>query len=319
MKPSPADHPKTELPAAGAGDVLYVVDASDWIHRCYHAIPPEKSPTGEPCQVTKGFVNMLIRLLFERDPAMLAFAVDQPKPTFRHELYPAYKAGRSELPEEVQHQVARIMQILGAHRIPVLGAKGFEADDALATLTKWALAIGARVVIVARDKDITQVCEERVVVWDGNASVTGPAEVEKRWGVGPGLLGDLLALVGDTTDNIPGVPGVGEAIAADFLRRRGSLDEVLAKPWFAKTTRIRDLLVQHVHSARISRELVGLRTDVPIELDPLELRVGGYDVERLRAIYTELGFAKFAAEVCGVEKAWRRDAPPALVALGDTR
>lgn len=303
----------TTLPPAGVGDVVYLLDLMLWVHRCYHAAPPEMSASGEPCAITRAVCRMLVRLLLERDPALLAVAVDRPGPTFRHELYPGYKAGRKPLPDDALHQVERILQVVRLHRIPVLDLEGFEADDLLASATRQALALGFRVVVVAQDKDLTQLCSERVVLWEREKPVVGPDEVRARWGVGPELLGDLLALAGDRTDGVPGVPGIGPKIAAELLTRRGSLDDVLAKPFFARTAKQREALKRHALDARISRELVGLRSDAPVVFDPLECRVGGYDVQCIQATYLDLGMPVLASEVGPCAKAWRAGAPAALV------
>lgn len=296
------------LPPRGADDALYVIDISGWIHRCMHALPPMSSPTGEPCNATSGVVGMLVRLLKDRDPGFLGVAFDRPGRTFRHEIFPGYKASRPAHPPELDVQARRVRTIVEAHRIPALEAEGFEADDCIAAVTARALDAGMQVVIVALDKDLLQLVGDRVVCWDGRSKdATGPAEVTARFGVGPELLVDLLALAGDSTDGIPGVPGVGVKTAAALLQKRGSLAEVLRKADWAPQPALRTKLRMHADDARLSRRLVELRADAPIPFEPAELRVGGYDVARLRAIYGELGFTRLAAEVQAIPKRALRD------------
>lgn len=296
-----------DLPLRGADDALYVIDISGWIHRCLHALPPAVSPTGEPCNATGGVIGMLVRLLKDRDPGFLAVAFDRPGRTFRHDLFPGYKAARPARPPELDIQSRRVREIFEAHRIPILESEGFEADDCIAAATARALDAGLRVVIVALDKDLLQLVGDRVVCWDGRSrDATGPAEVTARFGVGPALLGDLLALAGDSSDGIPGVPGVGVKTAATLLQKRGSLADVLRKADWVPQPALRAKLRVHADDARLSRQLVELRADAPIAFDPAELRVGGYDVAKLRAIYGELGFTRLAAEVQSIPKRpWR--------------
>ena len=290
------------LPPPGADDALYLVDIAGWIHRTFHAMPPMATPTGEPVNAVGGVAGMLVRLLVDRQPGYLGVAADSSIPGFRHALFPAYKAARPPRHPDLVPQYERVRQIVMAHRIPILEAPGFEADDAIAAATRRGLAAGLRVVIVAHDKDLCQLVSDRVVVWDGRDRVTGPEEVRARWGVGPERLGDLLALAGDASDGVPGIPGVGAKTAADLLSRRGSLEEVLLKADWEASRTLRAKLHRHAEDARMSRRLVELRADAPIRFDPAELRVGWGEPGEIQSLYTELGFTRLAGEVVRLDK-----------------
>jgi len=304
------------LPPPGADDVLYLVDIAGWIHRAFHALPPLTAPNGEPTGATSGVAGALVRLLIDRLPAYLAVAMDPPGPGFRRELFPAYKAARPPPHPDLGPQIARVRQLVEAHRIPVLEVPGFEADDAIAAATRRALAVGLRVVIVAQDKDLAQLVGDRVVLWDGRDRVTGPEEVRGRWGVGPELLGDLLALAGDAVDGVPGVPGIGAKTAADLLQRRGSLEEVLRKADWEPSRTMRAKLRRYAEEARLSRKLVELRADAPIPFDLAALCVGWGDPAPIRDLYEQLGLRRLASEVTRLDKVLRTlDQGPSAPAL----
>jgi DNA polymerase-1 len=288
----------TLLPPPGAPDVLYLIDLSSYVFRAYHAIPPLSSTAGEPTHATYGTIAMLQKLVGERRPSLLAVAMDAKKPTFRHELDPNYKATRAAAPPDLAVQMERSREIVEAYRIPIFHCEGVEADDLIATAVRQAGAAGLFVVIVGADKDLMQLLGERVVMWDTMRDKTyGAAEVKEKFGVPPSQMRDLLALMGDSSDNIPGVPSVGPKTAADLLSKYGSIDGVYARITEVEKKRLRELLVEHEADARLSVKLVSLRDDVPMEFDLAHLRYGSADFERLRRIYTELGFTRMIAAI----------------------
>src|SRR5262245_9662245 len=235
----------TALPAPGAPDVLYLVDLSSYVFRAYHAISPLSNTKGEPTHATYGTVSMLQKLVGERRPSYLAVAMDSKKRTFRHELFSAYKATRTERPPDLTIQMERSREIVEAYRIPIFQIDGVEADDLIATAVRLARAAGLFVVIVGADKDLMQLLGERVVMWDTMRDKTyGPPEVVEKFGVGPPKLRDLLALVGDTSDNIPGVPSVGPKTAADLLHSYDSLDGIYAHLGDIQKKRLREVLTE---------------------------------------------------------------------------
>jgi DNA polymerase-1 len=288
----------TELPPPGAPEALYIVDLSGYVFRSYHALPPLSNSKGEPTHATYGTVSMLQKLVGERKPAYLAVAMDSAKPTFRHEIDPNYKATRSARPPDLGLQMQRSREIVEAYRIPIFQRDGVEADDLIATVAKRAVAAGLLVVIVAADKDMMQLLGERVVMWDTMRDKTyGPEEVREKFGVLPDKMRDMLALTGDTSDNVPGVPSVGPKTAADLLLKFGSIDGIYARIAEVQKKRLHDLLVEHESNARLSQRLVTLKDDEPIAFDLDELRYGGADFERLRTMYTELGFIRMIASI----------------------
>jgi DNA polymerase-1 len=296
-----ADKPRamaTVLPPPGSPDALYVVDLSSYVFRAYHALPPLSNPKGEPTHATYGTVAMLQKLIGERKPAYLAVAMDSKKKTFRHELYPQYKATRSARPPDLALQMERSREIVEAYRIPILHQDGVEADDLIATLVRRAEKAGLFVVIGGADKDLMQLVRDRVVMWDTMRDKTyGPDEVKEKFGVPPSKMRDLLALMGDSSDNIPGVPSVGPKTAAELLLKYDTIDGVYAHLQEIQKKRLREVLAENAANAQLSQKLVSLRDDEPIAFDLADLRYGGADFERLRAIYTELGFTRMIASI----------------------
>jgi DNA polymerase-1 len=241
---------------------------------------------------------MLQKLVGERRPAYLAIAMDSKGRTFRHELDPNYKATRSARPPDLALQMERSREIVEAYRIPIFQRDGVEADDLIATAVKHAVGQGLFVVIVGADKDLMQLLGERVVMWDTMRDKTyGPPEVLEKFGVPPAQMRDLLALVGDTSDNIPGVPSVGPKTAAELLHTFETLDGIYAHLADIQKKRLREVLVENEANARLSQKLVSLRDDEPIAWSLGDLRYGGADFERLRDIYTELGFNRMIASI----------------------
>jgi DNA polymerase I len=285
----------TALPPPGADDVLYLVDFSGYVFRAYHAIAPLTSPSGEPTHATYGTVTMLQRMIDERRPVYLGVAMDAEGPRLRTAIDPRYKAHRPAPPADLVLQMKRSREFVEAYRIPIFSGEGLEADDMLAVAVARAREKGLRVVIASSDKDLMQlVDDEHVMLWDAmRDKVYGTNEVVAKFGVPPPQLRDLLALVGDTSDNVPGVPGVGPKTAAELLAQFGTMDELYARLDEVKKDRIRGLLREHEADARISKELVTLRLDAPVDLDLSTLRYSGPDEERLRDLFVELGFTRF--------------------------
>jgi DNA polymerase I len=288
----------TSLPPPGAPDALYLIDLSSYVFRAYHAITPLSSPKGEPTHATYGTIAMLQKLVGERKPSHLAVAMDSKTKTFRHLLDARYKATREAAPPDLAQQMERSRQIVEAYRIPIYQCDGVEADDVIATVVSAARKAGLSVVVAGADKDLMQLVGDGVVLWDTmRDKVYGPAEVEEKFGVLPTKIRDLLALMGDTSDNIAGVPGVGAKTAADLLARFDSIDGVYARIGEVPKARIRDLLVQHEADARLSQKLVTLKSDVTIDFSEEKARYGGADFEALRSLYTELGFTRLVAQI----------------------
>ncbi|HYQ00206.1 MAG TPA: DNA polymerase I [Polyangiaceae bacterium] len=283
----------TQLFPAAAPDVLYIVDLSSYVLRAYHAIAPLSSPTGEPTHAVHGTVSMLERLVRQCRPALLAIAMDSGRVTFRKEIYDQYKANRPPAPTDLKQQMQRCEQIVRAFNIPIFKQDGVEADDLIASAVKRAAEHDLRVVIVAADKDLMPLVSERTIMWDTMRDrVFGIPEVEERFGVRIDQVQDLLALTGDTSDNIPGVPSVGPKTAKDLLVEFGTLEGIYQRIDEIKKKGLKDKLVENKDKAFLSQQLVRLKDDCPIAIDRAHLAYGGRDVAALKVLYAELGFQR---------------------------
>ena len=288
--------------ASPGGPHLVIVDGTNTLYRAFFAIPNLRAPDGAPTNAAYGFVNMLGKIVREERPDQLVVVFDARGKTFRHRIFDAYKAHRDAQPEDLSAQIPLVRDLVEAHRIPILEVEDFEADDVIATLVDRAPE-GARISIVSTDKDLMQLVGERVVLLDGiKERRYGPAEVEARFGVPPEKVLDLRSLVGDPSDNIPGVKGIGEKGAAKLILEWGDLENLLAHTDEISAKRARTALQDGVEDARLSKELATLRTDVPlpVALDALDaLACCEPDVELLRALFARLGFTRLL-ETLGV-------------------
>ncbi len=283
----------SELPPPGATDVLYIVDISGYVFRSYHALDPLSSPTGEPTHATYGTLNMLNKLLRERKPTHVCVAMEGGR-NLRSDIDVRYKAHRPAAPPDLGIQMQRTRELVEAYRIPTLLAEGYEADDVIATITEQAKRAGMRVVISSADKDLLQLVDDRCVMWDTMRDrVYGPPEVVTKFGVGPDKLRDLLALVGDTSDNIPGVKGVGVKTGADLINEFGTLATMYERIEEVKRPKLKQSLIDNKADALISQDLVTLRGDAPVSFDEKALRYDGGDTVRLQELFTELGFVRY--------------------------
>ena len=206
---------------------LYLIDGSAQFHRAYHAIRGLATSRGLPTNATYGFTTMLRKLYEDEKPEYVAISFDVPGPTFRHEEYKEYKANRPKMDDDLAVQIPYVRRVCEVYRLPILDVPGFEADDVIATLTRQATEQGFRVVVVSGDKDLLQLVNDEVQVLnpgrEGPGAVLYDAKkVEEKWGVPPARVVDVLALMGDAVDNIPGVPGIGDKGARDLIREFGS-------------------------------------------------------------------------------------------------
>ena len=286
---------------------LYLVDGSGYIFRAYHRLPPLTNPHGVPVGAVYGYTTMLWKLakdLHEADgPTHLAVILDHSSRSFRNEIYDQYKANRPEPPEDLRPQFPLIRDATRAFSLPCIELAGFEADDLIATYAEAAVLAGWDVTIVSSDKDLMQLVREpeggpHVDMLDTMKNVRiGVAAVAEKFGVGPELVGDVLALMGDSVDNVPGVPGVGPKTATKLIVEHGDLDAVLAAAPTMKAGKLRDNLIEHAGMARLSRVLVELKRDVPLA-DPLDaLKLGAIPPGPLSAFLTEHGFRSLAAKL----------------------
>ena len=272
---------------------LVLVDGSASLYRAFFALPALTNSRGTPTNAVLGFATILLKLLREEKPAAAAVVFDSPGPTTRHREFSAYKAQRPAMPERLVEQIPLVHRLLAAMRVPLLLVAGEEADDILATIATTAAAQGYLVRLVTGDKDLLQVVGDRIVVRDPMAPRTlGPAEVEGRYGISPAQVPDFLGLMGDSSDNIPGVPGVGEKTARDLLQRFGSLEAVLERAAEVTRPKLREALMTHAEQARFSKRLATIRTDLPVPWSIADLARQEPDVPALLALFRELGFTR---------------------------
>jgi len=284
---------------------LVVIDGANAIYRAFFAIPNLRAPDGTPTGAAYGFVTMLAKVIREESPTHVAVATDPRGGSFRKKIYPEYKAGRDKQPEDLSAQLPLVAELCAAFGVSMLEESDFEADDVIASLVETAPE-GAEVCIVSTDKDLMQLVRPGVELLDSMKGRRIDAEaVEERFGVPPSQLLDVRALVGDPSDNVPGVKGIGEKGAAKLIQEFGTLDELLERADEVKAKRAREGLQEHADDARLSRELQTLRSDVPVEAEWSGLEFAPPDVEKLRELYQRLGFTRL---LDGLDA--KADAPP---------
>ncbi len=288
---------------------LFLIDGSSQMYRAYHAIRGLTGPDGRSTNAVYGFTTMLRKLLAEHRPEYIAASFDLAGPTFRDAIAADYKANRAPMPSDLAEQTPLVREACEAMGVPVLTFERFEADDVIGTLASQARARGFDVALVTGDKDFFQLVGDGVRVFNPKDDGTWyDAEgVKARFGVRPDQVVDVLALMGDSVDNIKGVPGIGEKGARDLIATHGTLDALLeAAPAIAQK-RYREALVAHAGQARSSRELARIRTDVPVTLDPDALRYRGPSRERAYALFASLGFRTLVAEFAPTAASAPRD------------
>jgi DNA polymerase I len=295
-----ASHP---APADGAPlPRLFLIDGYSNIFRAFYAIRNLSNSKGEPTNAVYGFLTMLRKLLREERPELIGVALDVGK-TFRSERFEAYKANRAPMPEDLASQIPWIRRVLEAFRIPALELSGYEADDVLGSLACRAAEAGYQVVLVSADKDLMQLVDPHVSLYHtGRAKLYGPLDVAEDFGVPPAKVADVLALTGDSIDNIPGVPGIGDKGAKALIQEFGSLEELLARAGEVSRKSYREGLQLHAEQARMSKELTVIHTDLPIPFDPQALRHDPPDMAALRRLFAELEFFSLLDEL-GPEQA----------------
>ena len=288
------------------GDHLFLVDGSAYIFRAYHALPPlTRKSDGLPVGAVSGFCNMLWKLLQEaRDtsvgvvPTHFAVIFDYSSKTFRNEIFPEYKANRSEPPEDLRPQFGLIREATRAFNLPCIEMEGFEADDLIATYAREAVRAGGDVTIISSDKDLMQLIGPQVSMYDSMKDrQLGVPEVIEKWGVPPEKMIDLQALSGDSTDNIPGVPGIGPKTAAQLLEEYGDLETLLARADEIKQNKRRENLIEHADLARVSKKLVTLVDDVPLQVPLDGLVLEATDGPKLVAFLKAMEFTTLTRKV----------------------
>jgi len=279
---------------------LYIIDGHAHIYSAYYApMRPLTSPVGEPVKVGYVFTNMLLGLIDRQKPDMLVVAMDSKGPCFRADIYPEYKAHRKPMPEDMPVQIDHVVKIVEALGIPIVKVKGFEADDLIGTLCKQASAKGIDTYICSRDKDMLQLLDEHVRTFDVKKKVeTTPDSLQENMGVTPAQFLDVLALQGDTADNVPGVPDVGPKTAITWIQKYGSIENLYEHAAEIKGKR-GDRLRASKEVVDLSKRLVTIDCDSPVELDEESFTLSEPDKDKLIEIFKEFGFTKFVAKFGG--------------------
>ncbi len=299
------DSPSNPLPDKGAQDALYLIDVSSFIFRAYYSVGYLTRSDGTPTGAVFGVANMLTSLFNEYSPTHVAVAMDSKTPTFRKEIFPEYKANRPPPPDDLKVQFPFIRELVEAFDLAVLQCDGYEADDLIATAVKVASRDKMKVVIVSADKDLMQLVGPGVTMLDTMKNkIWDEAAVTEKWGVPPKLLGDLLAMAGDSSDNIPGVPRVGPKTAAPMLREFGGLEQLLSSLDQLKSKAMSKRLEEHAEDARMSRRLVALDDSVPIYVSLEATLYGEPSSSRLGKVLDRFELHQLKERLFGVDETY---------------
>ena len=277
---------------------VYILDVFSLVFQVFHGLPPMTGPAGQPTNAVYGFTRDLMNLLRDHRPSHLYCAMDSPGPGIRNDWYPEYKANRDAMPEDLVPQIAMIEQVMNGFGLPVIRAEGWEADDIFATLAKRAVEAGHDVRIVTSDKDARQLVGEHVQLFHIRKNEFQDADfVLQQWGVRPDQVIDFQSLVGDSVDNVPGMPLVGPKKARTLLEQFDTLDEVLANADQVNGKKLKENLVHFADQSRLSRRLVTLYDDLPLDLDWDAQKITTPNVTRLNELFAEFGFRSFPAQL----------------------
>ncbi|MEK9673695.1 MAG: DNA polymerase I [Rhodospirillaceae bacterium] len=277
---------------------VFLVDGSGFIFRAYYALPPMTAPDGTPVNAVFGFTKMLMKLIEDTEADYVAVIFDRARKTFRNDIYKDYKANRDAPPEDLIPQFDLVRMATRALNVAAVDMDGFEADDLIATYARQARERGAEVTIVSSDKDLMQLVDNQVVLFDAmkNQEI-GPDQVIEKFGVTPDRVVDVQALAGDSTDNVPGVAGIGIKTAAQLINEYGDLDTLLARAEEIKQPKRRQSLIEQADMARVSRELVKLRDDAPTDVSIDDFRKKSPEAETLLTFLRDLGFKSLVTAV----------------------
>ena len=270
---------------------IYLIDGSSYIHRAYHAIRNLSNSQGLPTNAIFGFTKMLLKLLDEKSPEFVAVVIDVKGPTFRHEIFKDYKANRPPMPEDLAVQIPYIQKITEGLNVQFLGKQGYEADDIIGTIAELARNKNFNVVIVSGDKDFRQILLKNTVMWDSmNDRTTNYDSIKRDYGIEPEQMVEVMALSGDTVDNIPGIPGVGEKTAVNLIKEFHSIENLFKNADKITKPSIKNKLDQFKKQVLLNKTLVTINNSVPIDTAIDDLRLGSPDKEKLSEIFRKLEF-----------------------------
>jgi DNA polymerase-1 len=270
---------------------VYLIDGTAYIHRAYHAIQSLSNSKGLPTNAVFGFTRILLKLMEDRSPRYGAMFFDAKGPTFRHEIYPEYKANRPAMPEDMAVQIPYIKEVSAAFRLPIFEQPGFEADDLIGTVARSAAQHGYAVVIVTGDKDFLQLISSQAVIWDPmKDKIFDIKFIAENFGVEPPQMIDVMGFAGDSVDNIPGVPGIGQKTASELIKTFGSMEGVYARIEEITRRKQRENLIQYRDQAFLSRKLVTINTCAPVAFEPAAFKLESPDTAALAELFKTLEF-----------------------------
>jgi len=294
---------------------LYLIDGNSYVYRAFYAIKGLTNSKGFPTNAIYGFTTMLLKIIREKSPDALVVSFDSPVPTERHRIFQDYKAHRPETPSELVLQLPHIRKVVSAFRIKIFELGGYEADDIIGTLAKDAAAQGTEVFIVTADKDMLQLVDERIKIYDPMKDrVLDEAYVREKFGVGPERVTEFMALTGDASDNIPGIKGVGEKTAKELLSSFDSIEDLLEHPEKIKREKLRKMVSDNKEFVRLSQKLATIDLSVPIEIDREEFALQSPDWLALLPLFREFEFTTLIKLLPAVESTERKHA--AITSLG---
>jgi len=274
---------------------LYLIDGNSYIYRAFYAVRGLTASDGTPTNAIYGFINMVFKILRDKQPDYFSIVFDTPGPTHRHEAYEDYKSHRPGMPDELKAQIPLIKEIVDAFRIHTIELEGYEADDLLGTIAKMAETEGFDVLIVTGDKDMCQAVSPKVKLYDSmKEKITEEEDVIEKFGVPPAQFPEIIALMGDASDNIPGAPGIGEKTAVKLLKEFGNLEKLLENHSAIKNARARNSVAENMDNIRMSRELATIHSDLKLDLSLDDLKRNEPDWARLRDFFRALEFSSLA-------------------------
>ena len=273
---------------------LFIIDGHSQLYQAYYAITGLTTPSGQPINAVYGFTRMLRKILKEDKPCFMAIAFDSKGPTFRHLEYKEYKGNRKPTPDDLATQIPLLFDIINAYNIPLYAIQGFEADDIIGTISKKASSEKIECTIISIDKDMDQLVDKYIKIFNPRKSeIRDIDKIRKEKGIEPITFIDVLALSGDSSDNIPGVPGIGIKTALNLIREWKSLENVLSNIDKIKGTKKQENLLKYADLARLSKRLVTINTDVPIDFNIEACRLTNFNNNKLNEIFTNYGFNSF--------------------------
>ena len=277
---------------------LYLIDGNSYLYRAFYAIRGLATSEGTPTNAIYGFTTMLMKIIKEKAPDYFAIVFDAPGPTHRHDAYEDYKAHRPGMPDDLKIQVPLIKEVIQAFHIPIIEIPGYEADDILGTLAKRAEKEKLDVYILTGDKDMCQVVSPYVKLYDSmKEKITGEKEVKEKFGIPPKQFPEIIALMGDASDNIPGAPGVGEKTAVKLLKEFGDLDSIIKNHEQIKNTRARNAVANNLDSIRMSLDLATIHLDIDLALSVADLKVAEPDWKQLLEYFRKYQFSSLVRQV----------------------